>query len=69
MDDTLNSQFQPATVTLPTPTVQDPLNPEFTNDNSLIDNDPYRATFLDNNNNDNTPIMITRSGILEHLED
>ena len=53
----------------PTPTLQDLLNPELTNDNSLTDDDPYRATFLnDNNDNNDTLIMITRSRILEHLE-
>ena len=59
---------QSTTVILSTPILQDFLNPELVNDNSSTDNDPHGTTFFNDNNNDDTLIMITESRIFAHLE-
>jgi hypothetical protein len=64
------SQSQATSITLPAPTLQDLLNPELANNNSIVDTDPCRAAFLEGHeceDKDDT-LVITRSGALKHLE-
>ena len=64
------SQATATTITLPAPSLQDLLNPDPANDDSLFENDPYGAAFLEDDEceaPDDMPV-ISRSSTLERLE-
>jgi hypothetical protein len=64
------SQSQATSITLPAPTLQDLLNPESANDDSIVDTDPYGAAFLEDDEceDEDDTLVITRSGALDRLE-
>jgi hypothetical protein len=64
------SQATVTSITLPAPSLQDLLNPDPANDDSILENDPYVVAFLEDDEcegEDDTSV-INRSSALEHLE-
>ena len=61
-------------ITLLAPTLQDLLNPESANGNSILDMDPYGAAFLEDDDKseddleNDIQVTVTRSGALAHLK-